>query len=220
MYSPRILEILQSPEHNAYLFFDYNENLEPGYFFENLEDGELHRVHSNEQITIDDVKYIQKYIDISFSGNYRKVIISSPSMTDQAQNALLKMVEESSPQVYFLINLSYLKEVLPTLLSRCIVIEDDGAEKKESVFFKTLKKSNFGERLKMIDNIWEQNEVGRYHSIKTLKEGVEISIRDELKKANPNKTKIMEYRKIIEQVDDAISTGGLNKNTIQTLAFI
>lgn len=73
------------------------------------------------QIKIDQVRALEDFV---FVGSHRQgariaVIHPAEAMNLAAANALLKMLEEPPPNVYFILVSSNIRRLLPTLLSRC-----------------------------------------------------------------------------------------------------
>lgn len=78
---------------------------------------------SGKSIGVDEVRRIIGEANIMpFEGNRKVIIIyNGELMTTQAQNALLKTVEEPQPGVYFIILTKTLDNLLPTIRSRCAI---------------------------------------------------------------------------------------------------
>ncbi len=76
-------------------------------------------------IKIDDVREIPAQVaKKSYEGGYKAVVISeADAMTPQAQNALLKVVEEPPENTVFVLGAQNTKNILPTILSRCIILK-------------------------------------------------------------------------------------------------
>lgn len=76
-------------------------------------------------IKISSIREIKKYITL----NYEEIpirfviIVDADLMNDQSQNALLKSLEEPPEGIIFLLTTSYKDKLLPTILSRCWVMD-------------------------------------------------------------------------------------------------
>ncbi|MDO5023018.1 MAG: AAA family ATPase [Eubacteriales bacterium] len=72
-------------------------------------------------IKIDDIRSIVERLSIyNIEGDKRAVLlIDADRMTVQAQNALLKSLEEPDKQTYFILTANNKQSLLPTVLSRC-----------------------------------------------------------------------------------------------------
>ena len=77
------------------------------------------------RITIDQVRNLRKDIRVSTNKTRFIVIEMFDSATAEAQNAMLKMLEESSNSNQFVLLIQNLEFVLPTIRSRCKIIKTD-----------------------------------------------------------------------------------------------
>ena len=75
--------------------------------------------HPDIRLGINDTVIIKPY-----SSKYKVYIIEeAEKMTPQAQNALLKTIEEPPEYVVFIMLCNSMEQILPTILSRCIVLK-------------------------------------------------------------------------------------------------
>ncbi|MCS6945951.1 MAG: DNA polymerase III subunit delta' [Sutterellaceae bacterium] len=76
------------------------------------------------EISIDDVRALVALLDLTtHRGGYRVVVLTpAEAMTAEAANALLKMLEEPPPRTLFILTSDQLDEVLPTVISRCMLV--------------------------------------------------------------------------------------------------
>ena len=90
-------------------------------------------------LSVDDARDIASFAYFKPVGERKYIIISAKSVTPEAQNALLKIVEEGSGSSVFFFVLERGVPVLPTLESRCVTIRTDEKQKtKEGEDFLTL----------------------------------------------------------------------------------
>ncbi len=84
-------------------------------------------IPSANNIKISSIRDIRKFISFEFTDiPYRVVIIEDAHlMNDQAQNALLKSLEEPPDRVIFILTTSDPGKLLPTIISRCWTIRFD-----------------------------------------------------------------------------------------------
>ncbi len=75
-------------------------------------------------IKVDAVREIAPFVyRKAFEGGWKAVLIlQADKMTDQAQNALLKVLEEPPDDTIFVLGAADSKYLLPTILSRCIIL--------------------------------------------------------------------------------------------------
>jgi DNA polymerase III subunit delta' len=78
----------------------------------------------SREIVIDQVRKISEFLAISSHRGGRRVVLVLPAeaLNGSAANALLKMLEEPPPGVAFLAVSDQLDAVLPTILSRCVLL--------------------------------------------------------------------------------------------------
>ena len=79
---------------------------------------------SGQSIKVDDIADVAGWIaQKPFEGGYKAVVIpQADCMVEAAQNKLLKAIEEPPEQTVFLLGAASRKNLLPTVLSRCIII--------------------------------------------------------------------------------------------------
>jgi len=88
---------------------------------------------SEKAIGIPDIREIQKKIYLKpFKSEIKAVLIdSSNGITTEAQNALLKTLEEAPEDTIIIILIPNLEEILPTIISRCKVLSFDSSFNSE-----------------------------------------------------------------------------------------
>ena len=76
---------------------------------------------SGQTITIEEVRRIKSFVSLSpYAGPYKFVVINDAHlMTTEAQNALLKVLEEPSPSSILILVTANPNSLLPTIVSRC-----------------------------------------------------------------------------------------------------
>lgn len=80
-------------------------------------------VHRYENgLKIADSREIKKILSRSLSQGERRLIIISGYISQEAQNALLKSVEELPANTYLIFSIESKDNLLPTILSRCTVL--------------------------------------------------------------------------------------------------
>ncbi len=87
---------------------------------------DLHLIRPGEEgksLGVDDARSLQRLIDVRpYEGGRAVVVIESAhDMTTQAQNALLKTLEEPPGHVVLILLAETLSPLLPTILSRCVI---------------------------------------------------------------------------------------------------
>lgn len=140
-------------------------------------------VLENKSFGIDEVRNLEKWvINKPFLSEIKVSLLIIDTITFEAQNALLKMLEEPPLGTYFFINLPSLGNILPTLLSRVRVLDLSGTNEKDFVgdlsaesakkFFKAGLKQKFA----IIKNLSKNEDKS---GLKDLIRDLEIVARDE-----------------------------------------
>ena len=82
------------------------------------------RIDNANTIKITSIREIKKFISLNYDDiKYRFIIISDAHlMNDEAQNALLKSLEEPPDGIIFILTTNNINALLPTILSRCRII--------------------------------------------------------------------------------------------------
>ncbi len=101
----------------------------------------LHEVIPSPSIGIEEVRNIQKIFSVKPYGEKNRLVIlyQMEKATVEAQNALLKILEEPPNDTYLLLTAGNKENLLPTILSRCQVIKQLNAAGDLSNFDKTEK---------------------------------------------------------------------------------
>lgn len=94
------------------------KNIHPDVYF-------LKREEDKKNITVEQVREMQKVLYLtSFLNSYKIALIEkADELSESAQNALLKILEEPRPKTIIILIASDLKFLLPTIVSRCRVIK-------------------------------------------------------------------------------------------------
>ncbi len=121
-----------------------------------------------QSIGIETVILIQKKLFLKPFKSTKKLIIIEDAefLTKQAQNALLKVLEEPPANTIIFLGTQTKEVLLPTILSRCQIIELEEEQKKLSEktidelnnFIETLRDMSIGERLKQAEQLAKDKE--------------------------------------------------------------
>jgi len=98
-------------------------------------------------IKIDEIRDIQRRLSLTAVTNKYKICLidNAENLTEEASNSLLKILEEPSGKIIFILITSDIRKILPTMTSRCLVI--NFLPVPYQVLFKTLSKFNLGREL-------------------------------------------------------------------------
>ena len=126
-----------------------------------------HRQDGGDTISVDSIRDIKEYLSVaSFNNGYRVVIINNfDTMTVEASNAFLKILEEPSENVIIILLANKKRAILDTILSRIQLKLFFGAIKKEALsqlledkFEISLDDESPGNYLDSIDSFETQNK--------------------------------------------------------------
>ena len=212
-----IEDILDNPQHHAYLVFGtLAESIQP------RPGRGLYVARFEKSISVEEVRWLHDYAHQSVGTGTRKVVLGAPGISFQAQNALLKIIEETQQSVYFFIFLPSGTNILDTLLSRCYIIETtDGNTETASSEFEKFITASPKKRLEMIDIIWNQGESARHITILRLLQDFEKYLHRCVAGGGAKDDKHTERcRRATENFRDAIYNGALHKGTLQVLALV
>jgi len=116
-----------------------------------------------QSIGIEDVKQMQKKVFLKPLKSTNKVVVLEDAqlLTTEAQNALLKVLEEPPANTFIILTADTKEGLLPTIISRCFIVDlgenminISEKEKKElEEFLEQLTKWGIGERLKKAETL-------------------------------------------------------------------
>ena len=105
---------------------------------------------------IAEVREFKQFARLTFTDKTAILSKNIDLATVEAQNALLKILEEPQENLYFILTASSLKNLLPTIVSRCSVIESYAPQKtsnKDNVLAKTFFNSSKCQKLLVTSKI-------------------------------------------------------------------
>ncbi len=83
-----------------------------------------HCISFQEILSIDQARQIKKAL--YYKQNLNKLYVFESGLTIEAQNSLLKVIEEGDSKVFFVFFADRIDDYLPTIISRSIVIDKNG----------------------------------------------------------------------------------------------
>jgi DNA polymerase III delta prime subunit len=108
---------------------------------------------------IDEGRYINELQNKkSFSEGKQIFVIQTNFITREAQNSLLKMFEEPTPNTHFFIVMSSGEVLLPTLKSRLQIIKKRTSNVLQNEEVKNFLKMSVGDRLKFVSKFFGDNK--------------------------------------------------------------
>lgn len=106
--------------------------------------------NTDSSIGIEEIRDIIQELTLRTEGIKLLVIRSSEKLTTEAQNYLLKTLEEPSEQLLIVLVTNNVEGFLETILSRTIVVETQSEKKIDFTSFYSL---NFADRIELIDKL-------------------------------------------------------------------
>ncbi|MDE0243347.1 MAG: hypothetical protein OYG31_01385 [Candidatus Kaiserbacteria bacterium] len=207
-----IERIIAQPKHHAYIILgDVPEKICSG-------SEHLYTLCSEKPIGVDDIRSLSEYATQSVGADTRKVVVRVPGVTHQAQNALLKVLEEMRRNVHFFLCMPLGTDLLETLCSRCFVVEVGQSVDGVSETFQTFLQSSVKDRLALIDTVWEEGEGVRHIKILGLLQNLEQHLHQMI--IDGRQSEVQRARKAADHLRAGIQGGALHKATVQTLAFV
>lgn len=126
-----------------------------------------------EKFLVDDARGLKDLASRKNSSENKQVfILSINSTTDEAQNAMLKVLEEPVTGTYFFLIFPTLAHILDTIKSRGYILDANHlSDEGEKIALKVIS-ANFAKRQEMIKEfakLHEKGEIGREHLLKLIK---------------------------------------------------
>lgn len=140
--------------------------------------------------------------------NDKKIIVFSfDSITNDAQNAFLKIFEDPSPQLKFVLNTYTADGLLPTLRSRLSIYKNE--KDVEVVNVEGFMKMSVGEKLKEIEKmVKDYKDEGNKQKIKQFLLGIHYFLEERIKKGEKgsNLTALKATAKALDYLEDKSSS--------------
>jgi len=116
-------------------------------------------VHEYQYFSVDDARAIRERASLRPVGDRRVFVIVAPDMNHNAQNALLKILEEPPADAMFFFVVPAPEMLLPTLRSRAqMLVLDDAGSAEHSIDAKAFLAERPQKRLDMLKPLLEKDE--------------------------------------------------------------
>lgn len=148
------------------------------------------------------------------------IIISVEKATKEAQNALLKTLEEPPKNTFLILSTTSSTKLLPTIVSRCQVIEleDDYKEKFDKKTVESILAANIIKRFEAVESIVKQkNKSQSREEINNLVETLLMYFRKRLLASHKKTPKLQNIFKILKLIET--TKLALERNVNQRLAL-
>lgn len=129
-----------------------------------IDDIDINIFEFEKAVGIDDIRSIQQKIFLKPIRSLEKsaLLMAFQGLTIEAQNSMLKLLEEPPNNTIVILVVSDKESLLPTILSRCVVIELESelkVHKNTSAYLNILISPNgVGERLKIAQDLSKEKE--------------------------------------------------------------
>lgn len=161
---------------------------------------DVEQIEPEQALGIEDVRNIQKKVFLKpFKGEKKAVIVNvAMGVSDEAQNSMLKLLEEPPPNTLIFLKTTSVHIFLPTILSRVKIIEIK--TEKNQINPAGLKEllgiKGVGDSLFLAQNISKDKK----EAIVWLEEVI-LAARDEMMKKLENKQEALRLRKLIHKLE-------------------
>jgi DNA polymerase III delta prime subunit len=147
------------------------------------------------------------------------VIISAEKMTDEAQNALLKTLEEPPKNTFIILTTQYIRKLLPTILSRSQILEFKNIIKESinTYDIEAILNAHIIKRFRIIEETLSQKDKSKVHE--EIEKMIQILLTHfrELLIHSHMKKKTTQILKSIELIE--MTKNALDKNVNTRLAL-
>lgn len=171
-----------------------------------------------ESLGIDEARKLKELQSMKSLGNSKRIfVISTNSITVQAQNAMLKMFEEPTENTHFFIIVPSTSFFIDTLLSRMVVLKNDlEINGDKTLDANKFLKMAYSERLKMIEKFlkaFKDNKGGKSVANNFFSE-IEVLLAEDVKGNKEALLKLLEIKKYVFDTSSSL------KILLETLALI
>lgn len=128
---------------------------------------DLFYIRTGEKLGIAEAKKIKEFFSLKpYSAKGKAVVLEdAPALTDEAQNALLKTIEELPEKATLILGTNSDIDLLPTILSRCEIITLDAKNDTAELY---------GKYIKELEKLLDSSIEARFEYIEKLKEKEEF----------------------------------------------
>lgn len=132
------------------------------------------------------------------------IITQSEKMTPQAQNAILKTLEEPPANTFIILTTSNRNKLLPTILSRCqsFRFRDERAEDGDKILVNSIIKGSIVDKFEIVEKIVMQKDKSKqYEEIELILKGLLNHYRQKLLSSHKDTTRRQQLLETIELIE-------------------
>jgi len=163
-----------------------------------------------ETLSVDEARALTQYASLRPLSGKKYILIAAQQITPEAQNALLKVVEEGSGHSTFFFVVGSGVAILPTLMSRCVVLKDDTIESDGEQLGKEFLQLTYKERLARAEKFGKDSD----------REGARALVRSLLALSDKKKFDKKKLRDLLEADQYLKLSGSSPKGVIGHLSLI
>ncbi len=118
-------------------------------------------IEGGTSIGIDQIRQIKRFLKIKNWQAVNKVVVinQGEKLTIEAQNALLKTLEEPGENKIIIVKTKTLQSLLPTIISRCHLLKGkEGKKEPTKILLQRLLNLSLEQRLKFLDQLHQESE--------------------------------------------------------------
>jgi DNA polymerase III delta prime subunit len=119
-------------------------------------------IFSFDVMKIEDAKYVRNIMQTGLSGENIVCVVQATSINEEAQNSLLKILEEPPSSLTILLSIYSLESLLPTVLSRVHILEGEVKDSTHNEFIKEFLHSDLSSRLGTIKKVPKKNHTHQF----------------------------------------------------------
>lgn len=164
---------------------------------------------SFEILTVDDARSVASFAYLRPINGTKYIVLACKSLTDEAQHALLKVVEEGVGHSTFILLVPQGAYVLPTLLSRCVTIKETAGGAEHTDDAKAFLSLSYADRLAQVEALAKDHD----------REGARTLVRGLLELAKQNKYEKEILRDLLEADQYLSGSGSSIKSVVGHLAL-
>jgi DNA polymerase III delta prime subunit len=174
-------------------------------------DKSLYFHYDFDQFQVDDSRALTMQAQIKTPEGKKMIfLIFANSINHQAQNALLKILEEPSARTYFFMVIPKVDNLLPTFLSRAVVVRRNSADLNNQTISNTkeVKEMTVADRLKFVEKLVKDIKDEKVERIeaRAFVQNLISDLRTELEK-NPS-TELTKKIESLMQIEDYLGDSG------------
>ncbi len=184
---------------------------------------DIHNLEITEKLSIgiEDVKNFQKELIFKpfQESSQLGIIHDSQKMTNEAQNSLLKALEESDEQTIYILTVDNEKNLLPTIRSRARVIYTQKEEETQEEITESFLDLDLISQFNLIEQASESRDTS-YELLNNIENNLKTKFEIRIKNGNiDGSKKFLEDLKVIQKSREKITSNCNRRLTLEAMAI-